>query len=107
METNYEWVISAMHCRVKEGSLENIVNVVHWRLRAFNDIYTTETYGASTMPDPSGTDFTPYEDLTKELVVQWLINILNVEEIKLNLNENLFLQEYPVEVSLPLPFENE
>jgi len=28
METKYEWVISALDCRVKEGSLENVVNVV-------------------------------------------------------------------------------
>ena len=107
METNYKWNISAMDCKIKEGTLENIVNFVHWRLNAFNDIYNIETYGIANMPEPSSTNFTPYEDLTKEQVVQWLNNVLDVEKIKINLNKNLFLQEYPIEVSFPLPFENE
>jgi len=120
METKYEWIISAMDCRVKEGTLENIVNVVHWRLNASNDKYTAETYSSTSMPEPKGKDFTPYKDLTKEQIVIWLIDILSVvpepidgiiqlsqlEQIKINLNENLLLQENPIEVSLPLPFKN-
>ena len=120
METKYEWIISALDCRVKEGSLENVVNVVHWRLNASNDKYTATTYSAIAMPEPSGTDFTLYADLTKEQVVEWVETILSVipepidgepqisqlEQIKINLNENLYLQEYPVEISPPLPFSN-
>ena len=120
METKYEWIISALDCRVKEGSLENVVNVVHWRLNASNDKYTASTYSATGMPTPSGTDFTLYADLTKDQVVGWVISILSIvpepidgvpqlsplEQIKINLNENLYLQEYPVEISPPLPFSN-
>lgn len=118
METNFEWIISALDCKVKEGSLENIVNVVHWRLNASNENQIAETYGCTNMPEPSGTDFTAYEDLTKEQIVSWLEAILNVvpepidevvqqsqlEKIKENLEKELLLKANPTEVSLPLPF---
>lgn len=120
METNYDWIISAMDCRIHEETLENIVNNVHWRLQATNDGYFAETYAATSMPEPNPEDFTPYEDLTKEQVVSWLVAILSVvpepidgveqqsqlDKIKEGLNANLFLQAHPVEVTLPLPFEN-
>ena len=120
METKYEWIINALDCKVKEGTLENIVNVVHWTLNASNDKYTASTYSAIGMPEPSGTDFTLYADLTKEQVVSWVESILSVvpepindepqisqlEQIKINLNNDLYLQEFPVEVTPPLPFSN-
>lgn len=117
---NYKWVISAMDCRIKEGTLENIVNIVHWRLNASDETYTTETYGLVTTPEPSETDFTLYDNLTKEQVVSWVVNILSVvpepidevvqesqlDKIKESLNENLRLLANPIEATLPLPFEN-
>ena len=120
METKYEWIISALDCKVKEGTLENVVNVVHWRLNASNDKYTASTYSVTAMPEPSGTDFTLYADLTKEQVVSWVESILSVvpepinnepqisqlEQIKINLNNDLFLQEFPVEITPELPFNN-
>ena len=120
METKYEWIISALDCRVKEGSLENVVNVVHWRLNASNDKYTAETYSATGMPEPSGTDFTLYSDLTKEQIVGWVETVLSaipepidgepqisqLEQIKIRLNEDLILQEFPKEITPELPFIN-
>lgn len=120
METKYEWFINALDCRVKEGTLENVVNVVHWTLNAFNDKYTTSTYSATAMPEPNDTDFTLYDDLTKDQVVSWVVSILSIvpepindepqlsqlEQIKIRLNEDLLLQEHPVEITPPLPFTN-
>ena len=34
-------------------------------------------------------NFTPYDDLTKEDVVGWLEELLDVEEIKSNLSDNI------------------
>lgn len=118
MQINYEWIISAMDYKVKVGTLENIVDVVHWRLNASNENHIAETYGCTTMPAPSETDFTSYENLTKEQIVFWLVDVLGVipepidevaqesqlEKIKANLNADLLLQANPVKVNLPLPF---
>lgn len=108
METNYNWTISALDCKVKEGTLENVVNVVHWRLSASNDKFTAETYSSTAMPLPSDDNFTAYNDLTKEQVVEWLETILNsqLDEIKDRLDNDLLLQENPTEVTPQLPFNN-
>jgi len=116
--TNFDWIISALDCKIKVGTLEDIVDVVHWRLNASNENHTAETYGCTNMPEPSGTDFTAYENLTKEQVVSWVESILSVipesidevvkesqlAKIKASLNADLLLQANPVKVNLPLPF---
>jgi hypothetical protein len=106
--TNYNWTISALDCKAKEGTLENVVNIVHWRLSALNDNFTAETYSSTVMPSPSGDNFTAYNDLTKEQVVEWLETILNSEliEIKNRLDNDLLLLENPTEVTPQLPFNN-
>jgi len=120
MNIHYEWTISAMDCEVKVGSLENIVSIVHWRLNASTDNHTAETYGCTIMKEPSGLDFTPYENLTKLQIVSWLESILTVvpdpidevvqesqlDKIKNNLSNNLLLKKNPVKVYLPLPFND-
>ena len=105
---NYNWTISALDCKIKEGTLENVVNIVHWRLSASNDNFTTETYSSTVMPSPSGDNFTAYNYLTKEQIVQWLETILDAEliEIKNRLNNDLLLLENPIEVTPQLPFNN-
>ena len=118
--TNYEWIISATPCKPKEGILENVVSEVHWRLKASNETYVAETYGVVNVTEPTGTDFTVYEQLTKNQVVSWIVNILSIvpepikgveqksklDNIKKGLNNDLLLQASPVIVNLPLPFEN-
>ena len=118
--TIYEWIISAMECRIKEGTLDNVVTFVHWRLNATRDEKVAETYSVTAMPQPSGENFTPYDELTKEQVVDWLVAILSVvpepidgveqqselTKIKVMLNVNIELQLHPVVELLPPPFEN-
>lgn len=118
--TTYEWIISAMECKIKEGTLDNIVALVHWRLNASRDGKTAETYAVTTMPEPSGIDFIPYNQLTKVQVVDWLVNVLStipeaidgvsqqsqMELIYEDLNENLFSQLNPIIFTDTLPFKN-
>lgn len=120
METNYKWKIVATPCVLSKRNLEKVVNVVHWRLEASNENCAAETYGATSIPEPNEEGFTPYESLTKDQVVSWVVEILSIipapidgveqksqlDKIKENLDNDLYLQANPVEVNLPLPFEN-
>jgi len=104
--TNYNWVISAMECLKKDGEFNDVVITIHWRYSADKDGFNSEIYGASSMPLPTGEDFTPYEDLTKDQVVGWLENTLDVEEMQINLNNQIDLLINPINVTLQPPFEN-
>ena len=100
-----DWVISAMECRVHEENMDDVVIIVHWRYQARElheeKEYFAETYGATSvgMPDPE--NFTPYDQLTKEQVVGWLEEELDVEQMNASLQENINLQINPVTVTLP------
>jgi hypothetical protein len=104
--TNYNWIISAMECIKNEGDLQDVVITIHWRYQATKDEFTADTYGAVSMPLPTGEDFTPYEELTKEQVCGWLEATLDVPTMEENLEKQLDLLINPTNVTLPPPFQN-
>jgi hypothetical protein len=104
--TNYNWIISAMECIKNEGDLQDVVITIHWRYQATKDEVTTDTYGATSMPLPTGEDFTPYEELTKEQVCGWLEATLDVPAMENSLEAQLDLLINPTNVTLPPPFQN-
>jgi len=108
--TKFDWIISAMECKVKEDNLSDVVILVHWRYNAASVVeekeYFADTYGATSVPMPTGEDFTPYAELTKELVVSWLEPLLDVPAMQLQLEANIELQINPIDVTLPPPFPN-
>lgn len=114
MEIKYKWTISSTPCKPEDGALKNIVSEVHWRLKASNEVHGAEAYGAVKISETNDNEFTPYESLTKDQVVSWVVNALSVEGepksqlelIKENLIKDLELQANPGEINLPLPFEN-
>jgi hypothetical protein len=55
---------------------------------------------------PSGTDFTAYNDLTEEQIIQWLINGLNVNDSEESLIAQIEAKKNPPIVILPLPWYN-
>jgi hypothetical protein len=104
--TEFKWIISAMECIKNEGDLQDIVITIHWRYQATKDEVTTDNYGAVSMPLPTGEDFTPYEELTKEQVCGWLEATLDVPTMEENLEKQLDLLINPTNVTLPPPFQN-
>ena len=104
--TKFDWIISAMECKVKEDNLSDAVTLVHWRYNATSENYFANTYGATSVPLPTGEDFTPYAELTKDQVVGWLEGILDVPAMQLQLEANIELQINPINVILSPPFEN-
>ena len=116
---NYTWTISALDCAVSQDELTNVVQNVHWRYRATDaDGVTAERYGAQSVPAPNPSSFSPYENLTTEIVVGWLEGIMSepvpveegeeekptlLEEIQTRLLQDIDSKKNPVMVTLPLP----
>lgn len=95
-----------MECIKNEGDLQDVVITIHWRYAAEKENVLTDVYGATSMPLPTGEDFTPYEELTKEQVCGWLEATLDVLAMEESLDKQLDLIINPVNVTLPPPFEN-
>lgn len=70
-QITYQWTISALDCAVSKDGLTNVVKTIHWRYRGANENnITAEVYGAQSVGDPNSEEFTPFENLTKEVVEQ-------------------------------------
>lgn len=108
METNFQWVISQLNCAVESDGLPNVINVIHWRYNATqvngDKTYFANTYGSSSVAQPNPQNFIPYADVTEQEVINWLEQILPVEDMKTALENNIALQITPVEITLPLPW---
>lgn len=106
----FNWVISAMDCKIQEGEMTDVVQTVHWRYNATEIVdgksYFADIYGATNVGEPTPENFTSYSDLTKEQVVSWLEAELDVVSMQENLTKQIELQINPVDVTLPPPFDN-
>ena len=106
----FDWIISAMDCKIHEGEMTDVVQTVHWRYNATDVVdektYFAEMYGATAVGEPTPENFTDYNSLTKEQVVGWLEETLDVTTMQENLTKQIELQINPIDVTLPPPFPN-
>lgn len=84
-EIQYEWTFSPMEIIYDSGSMQDIINIVHWQMHA---TYALETGSISKMsigtigfetPDPA--TFIPFADVTKELVTEWVEGKMGEEQV--------------------------
>ena len=102
---NYTWTFSAFDCKVNEDGLQKVVTTVHWRYRGTDqDGITAESYGAQMVGEPNPEAFTPYPDLSKEQVIGWMEQTLDVEALQQNLATQINLIKNPVTETLPAPW---
>ena len=99
----YNWVISTMDCIVSENGLSNIVEGIHWRYYGnLDDEKKTgaEMFGYNKIPQANPESFIQYEELNKEIVISWLETIINVDEMKVKIENMINNKLTPTNVNL-------
>ena len=84
------WGIAQMERHTADG----IVFTVHYTVAASDGTYSSSAYGSIGLEQPEG-DVIPYADLTPELVIGWVQEKLNVEEIEAALQVQIDQQRTP------------
>lgn len=106
----YNWIISALECKVLEDGFTNLISTVHWRYNATNENgITVDTYGAQSVGSetpPVKETFVPYESITKEIIIGWLEVKIDVLVMNESLDDQIALKEKPVIIFPSLPFHN-
>ena len=101
----YTWNIFGLDCAPLENGLTNIVKVIHWGLTGVDENDVSASMSNSyPLSSPSPEAFTDYSTLTKETVIGWLENGLDVGYIKTILSNEISSQYNPPITSLPLPW---
>jgi len=98
------WIIERLLVKPTEGSLTDVVITADWRCNGTQDQYSGTCYGSCSFQPPSG-EFTPYEDLTQEQVLNWCYaNGVDQAAIEANVTLQIENQINPPVVTLPLPW---
>jgi len=100
MANIYNWKISQLDAKIHQDNLDNVIYIIHWSYLATDDSVepiTVNLSGAMGVEYKEGDPFIPYNDLTKDVVVGWLENNLDVDALKLNLDKQIEIKKNPVD----------
>jgi hypothetical protein len=86
---NITWNISQLDRKTADG----FVTTAHWTVSATDEDFSASSYGSCGF---DGELTTPYEDLTKEQVLEWVWQTVNKEETEASLAAQIEGQKNPV-----------
>ncbi len=106
MANTYNLEILKLEVKLLEDTLENVVFQADWRYTATseNEEYTEESVGLASIPAPDPDNFTPFEDLTEQMVSDWILNIVDFEQYQQTLDEQITKKQYPTIESKNVPW---
>jgi hypothetical protein len=99
------WIIERLLVKPTEGTLTDVVITADWRCNGSQDQYSGTCYGSCSFAPPSGSGFTPYEDLTEQQVLDWCFaNGVDKTSIEANVTVQIENQINPPIIAPPLPW---
>ena len=106
----FNWIISQLDSIPSLDGMDKVISVIHWRAQKQyeEDVihYTADTYGALSVDAPHEASFTPYDEVTQEMVEGWLESSLDTEAIEANLDAQIQNFLYPEIVAYGLPWND-
>jgi hypothetical protein len=98
------WIIERLLVKPTEGTLTDVVITADWRCNGTQDQYSGTCYGSASFAPPSG-DFTPYDQLTEQQVLDWCFaNGVDKTAIEANVTAQIENQINPPVIAPPLPW---
>jgi hypothetical protein len=99
------WIIERLLVKPIEGPNTDVVITADWRCNGTQDNYSGTCYGSTSFAPPSGSGFTPYEDLTQDQVLNWCFaNGVDQKAIEANVTAQIENQINPPIIAPPLPW---
>ena len=107
----FEFIISQLDSIPSLDGMDKVISVIHWRAqKEFEEdgvvVFTSDTYGALSLTAPHEASFTPYNEVTKDMVEGWLEAGLDCEAIEANLDAQIENFLNPPIVAYPLPWQS-
>ena len=91
------WTIAQLERTLDDGG----VVVAHWRANATDGDFSASSYGtAGFTPDPSASDYVPYDSITEEVALGWCFGSgVDKDAIEASLAANIEAQKNPTQAS--------
>lgn len=100
------WVISQLDSIPSIDGMDKVISVIYYRAQKAHEGFTADTCGSAFMQAPHEASFTPYNEVTKEMVEGWLTDSLDCEAIEANLDGQIENFLNPPVVAYGLPWGN-
>jgi hypothetical protein len=98
------WIIERLLVKPTEGTLTDVVITADWRCNGSKESFFGTCYGSASFAPPSG-DFTPYDQLTEQQVLDWCFaNGVDQKAIEANVTQQIENQINPPVIAPPLPW---
>jgi hypothetical protein len=98
------WIIERLLVKPTEGTHTDVVITADWRCNGSQESFSGTCYGSTSFAPPSG-EFTPYEDLTEQQVLDWCFaNGVDKTSIEANVSLQIENQINPPVIAPPLPW---
>lgn len=112
----FDFVIYQLDSIPSLDGMDKVISTIHWRAQKQHEYfpfdtdekaqYIADTYGALAVDTPHEASFTPYDEVTKEMVEGWLTAGLDCEAIEANLDAQIENFLNPPIVAYPLPWDS-
>ena len=79
----YTWEIQAFKVKRNEGELVNVVYQIQFLYRATDGEFKTFVSDVASIGGPDEENYTEYENLTQDQVVEWLESSVDVDALKI------------------------
>lgn len=88
-----------------KNGFTNCVESVHWRMTAEDGPHLAFRTGAVALDPPFFETFIPFEQLTREKVMEWIQPTLDANNVEQELEEEIARMKAPQVVVMAPPFE--
>jgi len=100
-----EWNVKTVDVHLKEEGHDNVVYNVHWRVNKEDGEFTASSYGTQSLDTSDLSNFKPFDELTSDMVKDWVINAMGEEEVtnlEANLDSQIESQKNPTSITKTL-----
>lgn len=111
MAITYNWTINPLEAYPTSSNHTDVVFTAHWQFHATEVVddktYSATSIGTQSLPAPTGSAFTLFEELTLEQVTGWVVDAMGeerVEAMKASLAQQIQNQIVPPTVVLQSPW---
>jgi hypothetical protein len=102
----FNWVISQLDSIPSLDGMDKVIYTIHWRAQKEEQGFTADTYGSMQVEEADEANFIPYEEVTKQMVEEWLDAQHDTEAIEANLDAQIENFLNPPIVAYPLPWQS-
>jgi hypothetical protein len=105
--TTFTWTVFQLDCYPQADNQTDVVFNIHWACSGTDGTYNGSVYSTCSVTYVTGTPYTPYADLTQDIVLGWIwAGGVDQASAEAAVQTQIDNQINPPVVSPPLPWAN-